>query len=556
MGYVEDVGRVGTGIEALDAALQGGVPKGSWVAITGEPGTGKSILCMHYAWEGLRVGDPVIYVTTEAEFRDIVRQARQFRMYFDDYEMHYLGGKPSTRRPQLVVIDIFSLLKTAKQLGADLEDVERSRRYAALEIEVLIAAIREAYNVLGLLQGGRKSPIKHTRLIIDSMSAFWADRPAMARRFSYQLKIATHRENVTAFLVSQYAMTTKSVDYDEPVAVLREGRTEVIRIGEFVDEFFDDGSEGVELLKEPIYTLSMNLQNIRVEWRRIKAVSRHREKRKLLRIRLENGRAISVTPDHSLYALKGYKIVPVKGSEIRVGDLIPALTEASLSPSKGSEGFVLLREAWSREMRYGNEGNLSDRLDADEGFREATRRKYGIEHNSRYYLGLGRKMAAPTHVLKQNISWGVVYETLNEELVATEPQEEVSGSYETLRERFRSPRNYAYGDVGFLKVKQIEPVDPSSNYVYDLSVEDNENFFAGAGWVLAHNSTFGYGLEHIADGVIHLWMDNVEVAKEVRRFLIIKKMRMTNHYEGAFKVTITPGEGIHIKPISGAAAGI
>ncbi|MCD6323653.1 MAG: KaiC domain-containing protein [Desulfurococcales archaeon] len=278
MNYVEDVSRVSTGVDALDAALQGGVPKGSWVAVTGEPGTGKSILCMHYAWAGLKEGDPVIYVTTEAEFRDVVRQARQFRMYFDDYEMHYLGGKPPFRKPQIVVIDIFSLLKTAKQLSADIDEVERSRKYAALEIDVLIATIREAYRVLGLLEGGRKSPSKHVRLIIDSMSAFWADKPAMARRFSYQLKIATHRENVTAFLVSQYAMTTKG--------------------------------------------------------------------------------------------------------------------------------------------------------------------------------------------------------------------------------------------------------------------------------------TFGYGLEHIADGVIHLWMDNVEVAKEVRRYLIIKKMRMTNHYEGAFRVIISPGEGILMKPVSGAAAGI
>jgi KaiC/GvpD/RAD55 family RecA-like ATPase len=48
------------------------------------------------------------------------------------------------------------------------------------------------------------------RLVIDSISAFWADKPVMARKYSYDLKIALHRENVTAYLVSQYAMTTKS----------------------------------------------------------------------------------------------------------------------------------------------------------------------------------------------------------------------------------------------------------------------------------------------------------------------------------------------------------
>jgi KaiC/GvpD/RAD55 family RecA-like ATPase len=68
--------RVSTGIRELDDALEGGVPRGSWVAITGEPGTGKSILCMHFAWAGLNAGDPVVYVTTEAEFRDVIRRAR------------------------------------------------------------------------------------------------------------------------------------------------------------------------------------------------------------------------------------------------------------------------------------------------------------------------------------------------------------------------------------------------------------------------------------------------------------------------------------------------
>ncbi|NPB00333.1 MAG: recombinase RecA, partial [Crenarchaeota archaeon] len=36
--------RVPFGIDKLDEALEGGVPKGSWVVIGGEPGTGKSIM--------------------------------------------------------------------------------------------------------------------------------------------------------------------------------------------------------------------------------------------------------------------------------------------------------------------------------------------------------------------------------------------------------------------------------------------------------------------------------------------------------------------------------
>jgi len=209
-----DVTRISTGIPELDRALEGGVPKGSWIAITGEPGTGKSILCMHFAWAGLKAGDPVVYVTTEAEFRDIVRQARMFGMDFEQYRIHDISStKELTETPNIVVVDIFGLLKIARQISESIPtDVEtaRKRRFAALDIQTLIAAIQEAYKILGVLKEGGKSPMRHVRLIIDSMSAFWADKPAMARKYSYELKIAAHRENVTTYLVSQYAMTTKS----------------------------------------------------------------------------------------------------------------------------------------------------------------------------------------------------------------------------------------------------------------------------------------------------------------------------------------------------------
>ncbi|MEM4040595.1 MAG: KaiC domain-containing protein, partial [Ignisphaera sp.] len=194
--------------------LEGVIPKGSWVAITGEPGTGKSILCMHFAWAGLKTGDPVVYITTEAEFRDVIRQAKQFGMDFEQYSIHDISSpKEPQETPSIVVIDIFGLLRVAKQISetssTDSEFVKK-KRFVALDVKTLVASIREAYKILGVLKEGGRSPIRHIRLVIDSMSAFWADKPAMARRYSYDLKVSTHRENVTAYLVSQYAMTTRS----------------------------------------------------------------------------------------------------------------------------------------------------------------------------------------------------------------------------------------------------------------------------------------------------------------------------------------------------------
>jgi len=200
--------RISTGVDVLDKALEGGVPQGSWVVVAGEPGVGKSILSIHFAYAGLRAGDPVVYVTTEQEFRDVVEQAEQLGMDFSKFSIYNIAWrKEPEKAPEIVVIDIFGLLKVARQLTEKAREEEKVRRYAALSVDTLIEAINKAYEILGVA-GERGAPERHVRLVIDSMSAFWVDKPAMARKYSYQLKIAAHRENVTAILTSQYAPTT------------------------------------------------------------------------------------------------------------------------------------------------------------------------------------------------------------------------------------------------------------------------------------------------------------------------------------------------------------
>ncbi len=218
------VQRVPFGIEKLDEALEGGVPRGSWVVIGGEPGTGKSILAIHFAWKGLELDDKVIYVTTEQEFYDVIIQAKQFGMDFDEYNVFNLAEavqwdradrewtfeKPS-KTPDIVVIDLFGLSRVARfalqeQLSSEKTKSSKTKKtYVPWGIDTLIFALDKAYEILEVEKG------QHVRLIIDSMSTFWVDKPAMARRYSYQLKLAYHRSNITAFLTSQYAMTTKGI---------------------------------------------------------------------------------------------------------------------------------------------------------------------------------------------------------------------------------------------------------------------------------------------------------------------------------------------------------
>jgi len=67
--------RVPTGILGFDSLIEGGLPKGRSILITGEPGTGKSILALQFLVEGLRRNEKCLFVTADESPMDVLEQA-------------------------------------------------------------------------------------------------------------------------------------------------------------------------------------------------------------------------------------------------------------------------------------------------------------------------------------------------------------------------------------------------------------------------------------------------------------------------------------------------
>jgi circadian clock protein KaiC len=67
--------RVPTGILGFDSLIEGGFPKGRSILITGEPGTGKSILALQFLVEGLRRNEKCLFVTADESPMDVLEQA-------------------------------------------------------------------------------------------------------------------------------------------------------------------------------------------------------------------------------------------------------------------------------------------------------------------------------------------------------------------------------------------------------------------------------------------------------------------------------------------------
>ena len=178
--------RIPTSIEKLDQFLQGGIPQGSWVFIAGEPGTGKTILCLHIAYSALKEGNDVIYVTTEQPFRDLIEQAQQF-------DISLLSFLKDT----LYVVDLFELWESAWE--------------AKKNGRVKVADPLDPDNLANYLRSiCQERRLETPLVVIDSLSAFWVDKPAMARRITYRMKLRLARLKPTVIGTLQYAVTTGS----------------------------------------------------------------------------------------------------------------------------------------------------------------------------------------------------------------------------------------------------------------------------------------------------------------------------------------------------------
>lgn len=82
--------RVKTGIPGLDDILGGGLPINHLYLLEGDPGTGKTTLAMQFLLEGVRAGEPGLYVTLSESRRELEEVAESHRWSTDGlaiYEM-------------------------------------------------------------------------------------------------------------------------------------------------------------------------------------------------------------------------------------------------------------------------------------------------------------------------------------------------------------------------------------------------------------------------------------------------------------------------------------
>lgn len=84
-GVSSQLPRTPTGIPGLDNLIQGGLIRGTATLVTGGTGTGKTILCSQFVWEGLMRGETCLYISFEEPPADIIADVKNFGWDFESF---------------------------------------------------------------------------------------------------------------------------------------------------------------------------------------------------------------------------------------------------------------------------------------------------------------------------------------------------------------------------------------------------------------------------------------------------------------------------------------
>jgi len=151
------------GIQGLDKALNGGIPEGNMVLVSGGAGTGKSTLCLQFLMNGANLfGEKGLYVSTEQSLAELRKQAASFNwdldglinknmlkiLYFDitkgDSFMKKLDETINSFKPKRIVIDSMTTLTDALLVSG----IEEDSAFSMVQIAETVSPIPKTEQII------------------------------------------------------------------------------------------------------------------------------------------------------------------------------------------------------------------------------------------------------------------------------------------------------------------------------------------------------------------------------------------------------------------------
>lgn len=103
--------RVKSGVPGFDELIEGGIPEGFIVAVTGPPGTGKTTFAMQFLIEGLKNNERCIFFSFEENIEQLLKTSVRFGwnvgLYIDQGFLEIFGFTMLSIEEIIEIIDIF-----------------------------------------------------------------------------------------------------------------------------------------------------------------------------------------------------------------------------------------------------------------------------------------------------------------------------------------------------------------------------------------------------------------------------------------------------------------
>lgn len=114
LSYAINDTRVSTGVTGLDTMLQGGVWAGGATLVEGHTGAGKTTLALQFILEGLKRGEPGLYVNFQENPTQLARAIQSLGMDVAEAErkgLHLLYASPVELQIDSIIVELFRIIE-------------------------------------------------------------------------------------------------------------------------------------------------------------------------------------------------------------------------------------------------------------------------------------------------------------------------------------------------------------------------------------------------------------------------------------------------------------